>query len=412
MPDATQTRHASTGQTSGTLTPVTATIDAVVRRFRELKFFSALDEESITGALLGGFTLAFPYCVAQYGSNMPAEKLCWGHFGKSKNANGRRAEAEVGADFALVIYIAPNIARLALFQAKKVVLDDGPDTLDAQAKRDAKDKKVILQDPPTPHVFHRLQPLSGIRPGAWMMDVHRRPRRPAPPATGWRFAQMVMLDKFASRVADAVSDRIDSALEALARRRNYLAWAPTREDEAKRQRRDAALRSWLERIRPGRDIGDHHWVHYLGYASGSRTDTGGALVSIQEMVCVPLCDLYDARWRELARGSESFSHNWVDLASVRCHSLERVLLEGISPHDFNVVPEGWLTLHNDELDHFLPGLIDLTPVYVADDKGGTGGLSPALQGQLQRLSVAHDSDMTSTAAPSGNVPKPTRPKMG
>ena len=75
-----------------------------------------VDEETMTGALLGAITATVPWCAQAFGDD--ASPGCsWVRYRK----NGRQAdtEAATGADFALVIRFPNGSARLAVFQAKR-----------------------------------------------------------------------------------------------------------------------------------------------------------------------------------------------------------------------------------------------------------------------------------------------------
>ncbi|WP_146742249.1 hypothetical protein [Oleiagrimonas sp. MCCC 1A03011] len=82
----------------------------------ELKFPSSIDEESMTGALLGAFATSFKPAVWVFGSDNN-QKCSWARYRKS----GKRPDSESvrGADFALVIAINSDVSRIAIFQAKK-----------------------------------------------------------------------------------------------------------------------------------------------------------------------------------------------------------------------------------------------------------------------------------------------------
>ncbi|HEV7270018.1 hypothetical protein [Pseudoxanthomonas sp.] len=77
---------------------------------------SSLDEESITAALLGAFSVTTPICASAlsvpYGISSS-----WVRY--SKNSTNGMAEKDTGADFALLIRLDTKRSRLAIFQAKK-----------------------------------------------------------------------------------------------------------------------------------------------------------------------------------------------------------------------------------------------------------------------------------------------------
>mgnify|MGYP000892103695 CR=1 FL=1 len=77
---------------------------------------SSLDEESITGALLGAFAVATPICASAF--SVPyGISSSWVRY--SKNLTNGMAEKDTGADFALLIRLDTERSRLAIFQAKK-----------------------------------------------------------------------------------------------------------------------------------------------------------------------------------------------------------------------------------------------------------------------------------------------------
>lgn len=378
------------------LTPISASIRATLNRFRQMGLFGHLDEETITGSLLGAISATLPFCVALYGENVPPEKLCWGHFPKSGAFTKPPSEAETGADFALVVYATKDVARLALFQAKRVPLEDVPGSLVRQSNTDKRLAKKTPFDAAAPALFAHLKPIVDVPSGRWLMDVHRRPRK-KPPAP-WREAQLQVLADFASKVAQCVDQRVDKILADLGSLSSDR--LHRRQPERLVQGREAIMAA-VESWRPGLRFADAHWVHYLGYATGvvAALDTKRqtATTEIEEVISVPLCDLAEAHWRELTRTNVVFSHNWVDLSTVRCFRFSELMLQALSPLNLSPPPDGWITVDNAVLAEVLPGLMELTTVYVGDDKGGVAGLPLALRNAIARLSVDASSNLGAAA---------------
>ena len=74
-----------------------------------------LDEESLTGAMIGAFVAAQPLSAAAF-PGVDKEALQWASYGK--NDRGKFGERNSGADFALVVMLPGGRSRLAIFQAK------------------------------------------------------------------------------------------------------------------------------------------------------------------------------------------------------------------------------------------------------------------------------------------------------
>ncbi|UXA60028.1 hypothetical protein M0D48_13400 [Xanthomonas prunicola] len=76
---------------------------------------SRLDEETLTGAMIGALVAAHPMSAASFPSDQ-ASAIQWS--GYAKHGSGINSERSSGADFALVISLPDGRLRLAIFQAK------------------------------------------------------------------------------------------------------------------------------------------------------------------------------------------------------------------------------------------------------------------------------------------------------
>ncbi len=382
--------------------PVEAAFRAVLNRFRETGFFSRYDEETITGAFLGGLNTVFPFCAALFSSEEHVQRCCWGHFRKSVQGPGP-SEAQAGADFALVVYQNKKIARVALFQAKKVDVDDGPKSLAQQTGSDAELLKTHRHVTPEhlPSIAN-LKPLEKVPKGRWLMDVHRRPSQPA--EGPWREAQLLKLAEFGKMAAQLVTERANKIIMYTDELKTSRPLTEERLEILERFQSCVAL----ARRNPSFD--EINWVHYLAYASGevgidesadiSELTDFSKMQTIQETVCVPLCALDKARWREIAKSKNAFSHNWVDLSEVNCYRFMDILREGVRRESPLGRPAaGWLTVDNAVLSKLLPDLMDLTTVYIADDKDGRSGLPLELQRAIKQLTLEPVSGLGADAAP-------------
>ncbi|WP_210131567.1 hypothetical protein [Stenotrophomonas rhizophila] len=116
-----------------------------LERIQPIAAMGLLDEEGLTASLLGGVATTAPLLeelavweasrIASEQSSDSVDGLdtatdspgvqsteplaCWGTYTKSGGARDPTSETATGGDFALVIWDSPEIARLAIFQAKK-----------------------------------------------------------------------------------------------------------------------------------------------------------------------------------------------------------------------------------------------------------------------------------------------------
>lgn len=104
------------------MTVADATLIYAVTRLQQVQLVPELDEESITAALFGSLSAAFPFCVETIGNDKDVETDCyWSQFKKTKPSNNRPQdhESKSGADFALALRVGDDDLRVALFQAKR-----------------------------------------------------------------------------------------------------------------------------------------------------------------------------------------------------------------------------------------------------------------------------------------------------
>lgn len=76
---------------------------------------SRLDEETLTGAMIGALVSAHPMSAASFPAD-PASAISWS--GYSKHGSDAHSERNSGADFAMVLSLPDGRLRLAIFQAK------------------------------------------------------------------------------------------------------------------------------------------------------------------------------------------------------------------------------------------------------------------------------------------------------
>ncbi len=95
-----------------------ATFQVALKEFISSAYFEGNDEETTTGALLGSIAATAPWAFKAFGQT---PDFNWVRYPKS--GNSKTAEPSSGADFALILRVAPNRCRIALFQAKRANKD-------------------------------------------------------------------------------------------------------------------------------------------------------------------------------------------------------------------------------------------------------------------------------------------------
>jgi len=103
------------------LSPMVEAFLWTLGRARDVTRMTALDEESVTSFIMSGVAVSAPLVINLLGSGSEtvSRDCYWGSFKKHGGAESSFSETATGADFALVIGMPNNLARLAIFQAKK-----------------------------------------------------------------------------------------------------------------------------------------------------------------------------------------------------------------------------------------------------------------------------------------------------
>lgn len=338
--------------------PIGISFFNVAQQFKQASLISQMDEESVTSAFLGGVTSSFPLCAYVFGSQSNEVVNCsWGQFRKSsRGADDHDSEAYRGADFALVVWLSDEYARVAIFQAKKT--DEG------------------------------VRSTSGERVVTPFLNIHRRPPLKDKLLKDWREAQMVRLVRTGHEAIAAEECRTRAG-------DRKMSWAEAA--HAHVQEKDFVEKNGAALLR------HLHWVHYLGYLD-------------DDAVCVPLSSIPEEAFsRELE--NEEFSVNKIeikkDMKGLR--TFVDVLLDGValgrSEVEPKVCPKGWKLMHAEVLKSILPKLQSMMVVYAADDRGTKGlelmkeaSAENSFDGLVQQVSPAPDN------AP-GDRPRST-PRMG
>lgn len=299
--------------------PIGISFCNVAQQFKQTNLISKMDEESVTSAFLGGVTSSFPLCVHAFGSQSNEAVNCsWGQFRKvPKGIDDHDSEAYRGADFALVVWLSDEYARVAIFQAKKV---------------DERERSTPGE--------------RGVKP---LLNIHRRPLRKDKPLKDWREAQMVRLVRTGHEAIAAEECRANAG-------DGKMGWAEAARAHVQKkgfvEKSGAALLRHL------------HWVHYLGYLD-------------EDAVCVPLSSIPEKVFlKELE--DRDFSVNCVeikdDMEGLR--PFVDILIDGVTPSSSNISLEddlkGWKLMHAEVLKSILPELQSMMVVYAADDRGTKG----------------------------------------
>lgn len=297
--------------------PIGISFCNVAQQFKQANLISQMDEESVTSAFLGGVTSSFPLCAHVFGSQSNEAVNCsWGQFRKSpKGIDDHDSEAYRGADFALVIWLSDEYARVAIFQAKKM------------------DERECS----TP----------AGRGVTSYLNVHRRPPRKDKSFEDWREAQLVRLVRTGHEAIAAEECRTGAG-------DGKMGWAEAA--HAHVQNKDfVRKRGLLRRL---------DWIHYLVYCG-------------DEAYFLPLSFVpEEVLSRELE--NEEFSVNKIeikkDMKGLR--TFVDLLLDGVtlgrSEVEPKVCPIGWKLMHAEVLKSILPELQSMMVVYAADDRGTKG----------------------------------------
>lgn len=124
------------GKASPPLNPLRAAFRLSVMSLVRTRLSARLAEETMTGAFLGATAASVRICADAYSA--PASPACtWVQYAKSGSTV--KSETVSGADFALLLRLGKNRARLAIFQAKRKLW--GTSTLDLGQSKQDKAKK-------------------------------------------------------------------------------------------------------------------------------------------------------------------------------------------------------------------------------------------------------------------------------
>lgn len=317
--------------------PVRAAFRTVVEFLDKSPKVAALDEESITSFMFGAVAIICHELIERYGSGaVDRDQTCQlGPYKKSARSPKYDTEAASGADFALVLGEDADWVRMAIFQAKK----------GTSVKVDSSDK---------------------VDSNDWEIDVKRRSKKEE------RCAQVVALVKTGEHLAKGEEPGAETQAQTEARLKDLSS-----DDRA-------AI------------LAQFSWIYYLGYREALP-------------VCLSLDKLpVDAFEHELhkMRGQKFVSLNGhpaffdvinAGLAMRPSSMVQNEVSAGTSSATkagLDATPEvidGWLRLPRKSMNKLLPALLDLMPIYVADDDGD-GKWSPDAECSPETIEVAASED--------------------
>jgi len=337
--------------------PIGAAFCCVAWRLEQVNLISQMDEETVTAAFLGGVTSAFPLCSLVFGSGSDQPVECsWGQFHKSaKGSSDEDSEAHRGADFALVVWLTNEYARVAVFQAKK---------MEMRGLRRALAEVLESDEVPPANGVTPVETLPPVPEGKAYLNVHRRPTRNEKHTEEWREAQMVRLVRTGHEVIEAAKLKAQDDQQ----------WAKNARDFAQKKDfvKDGGT-SLLARL---------HWIHYLGYLD-------------DEAICVPLSSM-SKHVLDKELKNESFTVNAVEVKQGMqgVKPFVDLMVDGIA----SVSPSGelqddvpgWKLMHADIVKAILPDLQSMMAVYIADDRGTMG---PALRTEMSAGSTYNSVDV-------------------
>ena len=128
-------------------------LNHAVKVAQYLSTSDVLDEETLTGSILGALSASLGFCVEPRDTDPieASKKFFWARYNKGTARKNEHSEARNGADFALVLINEHGIRRLAIFQAKKGKVSR-PDPTKPKWKidtyREGKDEKEHPSDVP------------------------------------------------------------------------------------------------------------------------------------------------------------------------------------------------------------------------------------------------------------------------
>ncbi len=296
------------------LSPLRATFSHVAVVFQNLVEAQRLDEETLTSAILGALSASFPLCAEIYGTteeraeHPEGKRFSWAQYKKSRTKVERASEAQRGADFALVYWKDERTMRLAVFQAKS-----------GQTSK--------IENPAD---------TAGAENFKWELDVYRRPDKKDDGS--WRESQLIRLARTGNMFLEAINH-----LDKGAPLNKCLESAQLITCEAKCNREQLSLNGCS-------------WIHYISYF-----EAGTVTISID--------NLSDQLAREIDKIGERLKENPVEVTDkLNPRSFLKMLCNCFSLEKNN----GWLEIDAALGELLLPDLVDLVPIFVADDGTGRG----------------------------------------
>ncbi|MET4675848.1 MULTISPECIES: hypothetical protein [unclassified Luteibacter] len=384
---------------AGPAAPVEATFRHVLNQLTGIGMLASCDEETITAALLGGFSAAFPLCTAIFSGGQSSESktdasttCAWGQYSKSRTGEARDNEADRGADFTLVMATGPDCARVALFQAKRVV---------AGKPNSAQRRGTVRPEPFARQLDEASVTASVVVPdNTYTIDLDQQ--------RAGRLSQLEVLRRTGQRLRRAESleeardpKKLAHFLQQLAVADRGPLFPPRRRagetDEAFENRRTSTQKSYDNATQAAQRtlaLDEKNWatmdstppiaglsfVHYLAYlrsmpAAPTEAEENALPIDgapdarmpgarFTGTICVALSQLDNFFVRAEAGGDKR-----LDLAEIECIPFEDVILEAFGPQAH---PEGWITLSTSTIRGLLPTLLNFGRVFVGTDKGGDG----------------------------------------
>lgn len=119
---------------------------------------TSLDEEEVTYALLGSFTSNIRTFALEFPDTF-CPQFYWQRY--SKNSRSQGSESASGADFAFLIRLNDDRARVAVFQAKKMDAQGRVDITQISPLRETADQGELLPEPQILRLLRNAQYISG-----------------------------------------------------------------------------------------------------------------------------------------------------------------------------------------------------------------------------------------------------------
>jgi hypothetical protein len=341
------------------LTILEVTLALASKNLNESLLSVAVDEETITAALLGSLKAHGGWAVDTIGEQESDIGLSWAHFPKSQSSQ-KFSEAATGADFSLVIRLDMENVLIGLFQAKFI----------ERGKIDGAEVDCI--------------------------DTYRRPRRPRE-KTGekkgqqkvWRQSQLMTLVQNGSNILNnlKISNTGSSDFDLL----TWLHYVCYRKPEYKTGTKSGLFCVSVSALEePYKKEKQKH---------ENNQGMGKNLVKLNGLPKLLFTELIDIT-------NHQFNANKNDPSSKLPPELNEYY--------------GWLKVEFSKLEELLPELITLVDMYIADDSSGGGGSVPTIESKLPpgskptwKLTVEKPSGPTpsSTPKPPPSSPSPSGNKM-